>query len=302
MARSEGGPTGIRPSPSARRATQLLNHIATGRGQAYTVSELARALDMNRATCQAVLMALDESGFVRRDPRTRAYTLGLALIPLGEAALSGIDMVDEARAEIDRLATVTGLEAVGAVAMDAEMVIIAVAGLPHRFGSIHIGQRVPLCPPFGTAFVAWADDDAVKQWLDRAGALTDELRNHYLASLAAVRARGYSITLQIRSPERFGSAVREMRARDRHEGSADAELMMNQLLHEEYTLPEGVEPGAHRIEQIAVPVFDPTGAVRLVLGLTGFAHDLTLEQLSSFVTPVMVTAHRLTTRTGGLTP
>ena len=243
-------------------------------------------------------MALDEAGFVRRDQRTKAYRLGPALIPLGEAALSSLEVVEHARTEIDRLASITGLEAVASVALDDAMVIVAVAGPPRRGGTLRVGQAIPLRAPFGTAFVAWADDDAIKTWLDRAGGLTGELRRHYVASLAAVRDRGYSITLETSSPERLAVAMREMRS---HGGGLD-DLAVNQLLYEEYVLPELDQPGPQRIEQITVPVFDAGGSVAVVLGLTAFAHDFTLEQLSKFVTPLMLASRRLTTMLGGRTP
>ena len=142
---------GIRPSPSARRATQLLNYLAGNRDASYSVSELARALTMNRATCQSVLMGLEEGGFVRRDPRTKTYSLGAALIPLGEAALASLKVVDEARPEVERIATDAGLECIAAVAAGAEMIIVTRAGPASRFGgSIHVGQTVPICPPILT--------------------------------------------------------------------------------------------------------------------------------------------------------
>jgi DNA-binding IclR family transcriptional regulator len=290
--------SGIRPSPSAHRATRLLNYLAARRAESFTVSELARALKLNRATCQAVLMALEDAGFVRRDQRTKAYGLGPALIPLGEAALSSLEVVEEARPEIDRLASVTGLEAVASVALDATVLIVVVAGAPRRGGTLRVGQAVPLRAPFGTAFVAWAGDDAIKTWLDRATSLTAELRRHYVSSLAAVRERGYSITLEIGSPERLAMAMAEMASQA---GDLD-DLALNQLLYEEYVLPERDEPGPHRIEQITVPVFDAGGGVPLVIGLTGFAHDLTLEQLARFVTPLLVASRRLTARLGGRRP
>ena len=49
-------------------------------------------------------MSLEEGAFVRRDPRRKTYSLGPALIPLGEAALASLRVVEEARPEVDRLA------------------------------------------------------------------------------------------------------------------------------------------------------------------------------------------------------
>ncbi len=295
---------GIRPSPSARRATQLLNYLAGNRDASYSVSELARALTMNRATCQSVLMGLEEGGFVRRDPRTKTYSLGAALIPLGEAALASLKVVDEARPEVERIATDAGLECIAAVAAGAEMIIVTRAGPASRFGgSIHVGQTVPICPPFGIAFVAWSDDEAIDTWLGRAGALPEAERKRYLASIDAVRQRGYSVTLEIRSRERLAQVLSQLRADRQRGGSGLAEHeQINQLLHEEYLLPEGEEPASHRLAQLSVPVFGPDRSVALVIGLTGFPHDLTSDEIDGYVAPLLAAASRITERIHGARP
>jgi DNA-binding IclR family transcriptional regulator len=302
---SRRGP-GIKPSPSARRAAQVLTFLAGNTEQAFTVSELARALDMNRATCQSVLMALDEDGFVRRDPKTKGYCLGPALIPLGEAALTGLRVVDEASPEVERLATDTGVECIASVANGAEMIVVARAGPSDRFGGfIRVGQTIPICPPFGIAFVAWADDAAIDTWLARAGKLPDAERKRYLASIDAVRTRGYSVTLEIRSRERLAPVLAQLRSR-RHRADADGgaaeHQLINQLLHEEYLLPEGEEPASHRLAQLSVPVFGPDRQVALVIGLSGFPHDLTAEEIDAYVAPLVAAADRITDRLHGMAP
>ncbi len=238
---------------------------------------------MNRATCQSVLMSLEEGAFVRRDPRRKTYSLGPALIPLGEAALASLRVVEEARPEVDRLAADTGVECVAAVAAGAEMIIVARAGPPIGFGALtRVGQTVPICPPFGIAFVAWSDSDAIDAWLARAGKLPDPERKRYLASIEVVRQRGYSVTLEIRSRERLAEVLGQLRSHRQRGGPVVAEhQQINQLLHEEYLLPEGEEPGSHRLAQLSVPVFGPDRAVALVLGLSNFPHDLTSDEVDA---------------------
>jgi DNA-binding IclR family transcriptional regulator len=294
--------TGIKPSPSTRRAAQLLEYLARRRDQSFSVSELARDLGLNRATCQAVLMALDEASLVRRDLRTKAYSLGPALIPLGDAALSSLPVVDEARPEVERLASTTGVEAVAAIVVEHDLLIVALAGTPQRF-AVRVGQTVPMAPPFGAAFVAWSDEARIEAWLAGAGAMSDEQREHYLAALRTVQERGYSVTLEIRSPERLAVALRRLRAQAYRTGAAVAEHhLLNQLLQEEYVIPDDDVPGKHRIEQVSAPVFDDQGDVALTLGLAGFAHDLTLEQLAGYVAPLLSATARLTARLGGRRP
>jgi DNA-binding IclR family transcriptional regulator len=291
--------SGIRPSPSAARATQILGFLARHPRASFTVSEIARTLGLNRATCHSVLLALEEASYVRREERTKGYSLGPAPIGVGEAARSSMTVVGEARPEVERLAATTGLECVAAVASGEEMVVIATAGPRDRFGGvIRVGYTYPLCPPFATAVVAWGDEAAVESWLGRAGPLSEEQRKHYLASLDAVRRRGHSVTLEIKDATRLGEALAALRFERDTDASAEEHLRVNQLLQQEYTLPEAEELGSHRVEQITVPVFGVDGRVALVIGLTGFAHDVALDEANTYVAPLLAAAHRITGRFG----
>ena len=77
---------------------------------------------------------------------------------------------------------------------------------------------------------------------------------------------------------------------------------INQLLHEEYLLPADEEPASHRLAQLSVPVFGPDRSVALVIGLTGFRHDLTAEEIDSYVAPLIGAASRVTERIHGARP
>ena len=61
----------------------------------------AAAADLSYASAHSVVSALEESGLVRRHPRTRAYTLGPGLIGLGAAARRGYRAVDDALPEME---------------------------------------------------------------------------------------------------------------------------------------------------------------------------------------------------------
>src|SRR5881227_118241 len=71
---------------------------------AFSLSELCRRLDINKATAHAMLTALAESGFLLRNPRDKSYTLGPALIALGSAAAARrLELVEFARAPMQQL-------------------------------------------------------------------------------------------------------------------------------------------------------------------------------------------------------
>ena len=85
---------------SATRTADLLNFLAAHPDESLTYSELSRRLGVNLASTHNLLMALTECGYLTRDPKTRTYSLGAALVALGDAALRGNPIVDETRGEI----------------------------------------------------------------------------------------------------------------------------------------------------------------------------------------------------------
>jgi DNA-binding IclR family transcriptional regulator len=77
---------------------------------------------------------------------------------------------------------------------------------------------------------------------------------------------------------------------------------INQLLHEEYLLPEGEEPASQRLAQLSLRVFGPDRGVALVIGLPGFPHDLTSDEIDAYVLPLLAAAQRITERLHGIAP
>ena len=57
-----------------------------------TVSGLAEATDLDRAVLYRLLDTLTDEGFVTRDPETRKYRLGLAMLELGVRAATGLEV------------------------------------------------------------------------------------------------------------------------------------------------------------------------------------------------------------------
>src|SRR5205823_2361202 len=72
-------------SPPTDRVVAVLELLAGN--ESRTVSEVARALDLNRSTATAVLTALAGAGWVERLP-DRGYVLGPGLLPVAEAAFA----------------------------------------------------------------------------------------------------------------------------------------------------------------------------------------------------------------------
>ena len=174
-----------RPALSATRAVAVLNFLASHGPEQYSLSDLAECLEINLASLHALMSALQDAGYVVRHPRLRTYSLGPSVVALGNAALECHPAIDHARDEARRLSEELELGvAVTAVAGD-EIVFLGRVG-EHRARDIdaYVGQRIPLVPPVGSVFVAWADPG---KWLERAGD-----RPAMEAVLAEVRRRGWA--------------------------------------------------------------------------------------------------------------
>ena len=144
-------------SPAVDRAVAVLNHLAAAPRQRFTLSELARDLDLNKATAHALLATLVDVGYLVRHDDDKSYALGPALIALGNAALASSPAATLAQEPMDRLAQELDLSVVASAAIGGEIVILASAGTPRPLGiNVQPGLRMPLVPPLGTVFVAWS--------------------------------------------------------------------------------------------------------------------------------------------------
>ena len=193
-------------SPSADRTIRILNHLAEHAEQAFTFSQLRRDLGMSSGTLHALLATLVKASYVRRNPDALTYSLGPALLALGAAARSGYRLVDDLVPEMERMSAELGLTCHASVAQNDEMVVIARSGPVEPFGRrVRVGERYPLTPPFGTAFVAWSDPASVDDYLARSDPpLRPDDRERCRGALERVRQRGYAVSLN--PSTRHGSA------------------------------------------------------------------------------------------------
>lgn len=288
-----------RPAPAVERTTAVLDFLAAHPSEPWSLSELSRRLDLNKATAHSLLSALTDAGYLVRHPSRKDYALGPALIGVGRAALEQFPVVDFARPEMRRLADELSLECLASAAVAGEMVILERAGTPRPLGvSVALGQRLPIVPPFGTAFVAWETPDAVGRWLRRAGPSTteDELAQ-YGAALTAVRERGYSVNLEADTHARLGRVLA-----DRADVRDDVGALVDELGHEEYLLIE-FDPGrSYRVNHLGAPVFDASGEVAILLVLLGFRGTLSAAEVAALGERLKAAAAIVTDSIHGLAP
>ena len=282
-----------RPAPAIDRCIAVLNHMAARPTQQFTLSELARDLQLNKATAHGMLNTLADAGYLIRDPDAKTYALGPALIAVGNAALSSTPAARLAEPRMTALSEEFDLECVASAAIADEIVILARAGTPRPLGlNVEPGQRLPLAPPLGTVFGAWSGAAAIDRWLSHVGPDQGERdRDRYRQALATVRERGYSVALGGEGQQRLVQALQDAGHEPR--GSRGGE---------EYALVELAGTQRYRINHIGAPVFGPRGEVTLALFLIGFRGQIAAEEVPRYADRLMEAADAVTASLRGRNP
>src|SRR5579862_1386791 len=92
-----------RSSPAVQRIVAILNFFAEHPGQAFTLTDVIKALKLSRATCHALLTGLVEAGYLYRSS-DKSYVLGPALAAIGRNANMHYSPLQVAQPEMRALA------------------------------------------------------------------------------------------------------------------------------------------------------------------------------------------------------
>ncbi|HLZ24999.1 MAG TPA: IclR family transcriptional regulator [Ktedonobacterales bacterium] len=249
--------------PSVELAAQILKLLSRNKYKSCSLKDIAAKLGASPTTCLRVLRTLEREEFIRCDAETKKYSLGPYLIPLGNRAVELNSTVARASAEIQRIATLTGLTAAVVQRWDDRLVYIASAQPPIDDSrltriSISAGQQIPLTSgAHGRCFLAF-DDEAEWQRLLAAGIrpLTPNT---------------------ITDPQRFVETLREVRRR----GCA--------ISHGEF------HAGMSAVD---VPIFDKTGAIELVIACMYVTSQMDESRLAELVSLLLATSRKLSEWSG----
>lgn len=294
-----------RPALSATRAIDILNFITNQPGHEFTLSELVQRLEVNIASCHAILSTLTENGYLVRHPTHKTYTLGPALVATGQAALERHPAIGIAREEAAKLAADNDLEAMVTARLGKDMVGLARYGRYRSTApSMGVGQHVPLIPPLGALFMAWSNKDQVDAWLKkRPHKITKSERVRYAELLLNIRKRGYAIYLETSLPIQLGEVVREMS----FSGSSPADRTRLTKLIDKFDIDAHylIHPGraeSHHVRMLAAPIFNPYGGVSYAIYLTGFGEVLSTEEIEKYAKKLTASCRSVTLQSNGKWP
>ncbi|HUP75205.1 MAG TPA: helix-turn-helix domain-containing protein [Acidimicrobiales bacterium] len=290
----------VKPTPAVVRAGRVLELFAANPSRPFTLSEISERIDVNRSSLLAVLHALVETGLLARHARHRTYELGPAAVSLGHAAFAQHPEVEAARTQMAALAEDLGVEALAAVPIGNEVVIVATAGRPRADGPVvRVGHRLPLGAPLGAVFVAWSQTETIARWAARFDAV---MASEWEGLLATVRSRGWALTLDSDPRRLLGDVLEERSAHGVLRSDVGLELVVAKLGGVDYQLGELERSTRYQVSTTAAPVFDADGQVVLALALHGFDNPLDVSTIERVASRLMSSARAVTRAVHGREP
>lgn len=187
---------------TADHAISVLMQLAEPPGE-WGVSELSRALGLARSVTHSLLQTLVARGIAAQNPQSRRYYLGLALVPLADAAARRFDLRAEARAALRELAAESD-ECAYLIVPAGDMCVVLDRADPSQVmrvtmevgsrGHLHAGSNPK-------AILAFLPDEQIERVLAARGLPKRAPRTTTEAArlrreLEEIRARGYSFTEQ----------------------------------------------------------------------------------------------------------
>jgi DNA-binding IclR family transcriptional regulator len=278
-----------RSSPGVRRVAAILNFFADHPGQAFTLTDLVRALKLSRATCHALLMGLVEVGYLYR-ASDKNYVLGPALVNVARVAAEHASPVQAVQPEIRALADEFGAFCSAFYRDRDDVVVLERATAGDSVGwSFPPGARLKLRPPFGAAFYAWRPRAEAQAWLDASTPPpTAEQRAAMLGGMQFAREHGYLFGVHVHG-------YTGEQAPEKVFGGSQPELPV--------TIVPGLDPEKdYVLAGVMAPVFDPRGEVAFVLSLMGLSGASSGRRVEQMGRRLREACSRITTFIGGREP
>ena len=295
-----------RPSPQTDRVVDLMEMIAAQPERGVSLAEVTRGLGVHKASCHSMLASLVRSGWLLRDPTSKAYTLGPALVRLGSAASSRFPALDVARPAMAELAAQTGGHVIAfQVDTDHVTVVHQVRNLRVPATPMRLGMELPTRPPYGAGLISFAAATEQARWLSE---LPADAQRRYRDALVATRRRGYAVGLHVLPDIRLqelASLIRAAETGTRAAGRASSRLsdlagaLTEELINrEEWFLPSISASKHYDVSHIDAPVRGHDGSVLLMLSLVPVPSLQTGAQVKDLGARVLDVTHRLSAALG----
>lgn len=250
--------------PAVVAAASILDAIARA-PDGLTHTELVKQLELSKSSAHNLLSTLESLGWVRRDPRGRAYRLGGGLVRLGAFAIRQVDALALATERTHEIAGEHDLTVIAAQPLGRGEVEVVSVAYPD---DVHVGIAL------GTRY-SWFDGAVGKCLLAlEQPADAEQLVHERARQIPAHTER------TLTDPEALIADVEHVR--EAGYGASIGEYRHNNA--------------------VAVPVRDAKGALAALLIAIGFPDQLTREAIPSIGHVLRDVADAITAECGGRAP
>jgi DNA-binding IclR family transcriptional regulator len=195
----DGSAATIPGTQAIRRVLSLLKAFTEEKPR-RSLTELAAAVGLNKATAHRMLGVLEREGFVVRTPAGSEFQLGPELIVLGSRALRGVDIREAARPYLRALAEETGEDAtLESLAGDEVLILDEIRGRSLLSLGTEIGTRWPTHATATGKVLAAFVEPALREPDGGLPPITDHTIvswDAWTRTLSQVREKGYATNLE----------------------------------------------------------------------------------------------------------
>jgi IclR family acetate operon transcriptional repressor len=247
--------------PAIVLASRVLTWLAQVDGRPPSQAEVARGLALSKSTAYNVLSTLEGLGLVQRDPSSRLYRLGAALVPLGQAAARHSRHAVLAAERLPTLAGELGLSFALFQARDDGHAQVIDRAYPTD--DIHVGITLgavngPFDGAVGKCLLAALEPEAAAEIVEQREALPTHTERtivkpaELLAEVATVRRQGWAASVgEYRENNAVGAPI--------FGSSGSAELFLVALGFSTQRLPERTPELGARLREIADAISESSG-------------------------------------------
>ncbi|MBF6434888.1 IclR family transcriptional regulator [Nocardia cyriacigeorgica] len=288
-----------RRSAPTQRVVQVLDFIVEQQGKRVGLSELARTLGLAKPTALGILTELTAGGYLVRDPRTRTYGPGPALIAAGRVAQDSFAIAGVAHPELARLSRAYRTTCTASALVGEQIIVLESTGP----GMVKVGASYPFAPPVGLMYVLWDTDAAFDAWLAMPATVPlqqDEARLRQI--VAECRERGYLVESMTAAGRRLYSLLAGVAARELPDELREVVAELVTSLGERVYLGTDLRPRKqHPVSLLAAPTFDADGRQNMVLTMYVGA-SITGAEIARRGADLVAAADAVTEKSGGRQP
>jgi IclR family acetate operon transcriptional repressor len=210
---------------SVESACRILVALLQVEGRSASLTDLSRALGLPKSTTHSLLNSLEAHGFLWREPDSRRYRLGAALVALGQEAARATPLAAMVADRLPMLARIHGVTfALTQVTEHGDAQVIARA---YPMVDVHVGLTVgarygPFDGAMGKCLLAAVTEQEAADLVrsapvtaHTAQTITDP--DALLADIAEVRARGWAVSVQeLKHNHAVAAGLRGLSGRTEH--------------------------------------------------------------------------------------